>query len=163
MTAHAELYLRSAPPSDIRPANRPDRLAAQASQVQPPRQLLPRVIRRPVQPARHRAAHTDLQRGPERLAGTGHWSYASPAGIRRSGRPLIIHTRPLPNIPPPTQRWQPSPLIIPDPARSGRWHPTQVRTQPGRLSSAGDAGGCPGLPLAARSAGRSGRGSTARW
>lgn len=108
--------------------------AAAANPVQPPRPILAKNFRLPVQPARVMI----LRCVPYNAAFQGAHPFVLVGQIprqRKTAQPIIRSTRPLPNIPPPTQRWQPRPQIIPDYTRQGRWRPLLVRTQSGRLPS----------------------------
>jgi hypothetical protein len=108
--------------------------AAQASPTQPPRQILPKIVRAPYRPARITVLKT-------RSAVAGTFQGARPQVIvvrcpqpKRIPQPIIARTRPLPNIlPPPIDRWQPRPLVAWDYSRQGRWKPIQVRTGPIRV------------------------------
>ena len=63
---------------------------------------------------------------------------------RRLAQPIVVHTRPLPNVVPPTNQWLPRPQIVRDPLRAVRFRPTIVKTNPGRLPS-------PAMPAPRRS------------
>jgi hypothetical protein len=107
---------------------------AQSNQVQPPRRFLPVVIRRPQQPARVIVLRTPQLHGSFQGA-RPQISIVRLPQIRNAPKPIVARTRALPNIPPPTQRWQPRPLVTFDYSRQGRWRPIQTRTSSGRLPS----------------------------
>jgi hypothetical protein len=120
----------------------PLRSAAAASTVQPPRPVLAKNFRLPVRPTRVLILRTPQLHGAFQGA-RPPILVVRPQSPRRFSQPIITRTRPLPNIPPPTQRWQPRPLIVPDYTRQGRWRPILARTGPIRFPS-------PAMPAAPR-------------